>query len=83
MTAQYWSDFYLEDGSFFRMDNITLGYNFDRFFTERLSGRISFTVQNAFVITDYSGLDPELDNGIDNNLYPRPRTFMLGFGLNL
>lgn len=86
MTAQYWSDFYLEDASFFRMDNITLGYSFDRFFTDSIDGRVSFTVQNAFVITDYTGLDPEVNNGtdpgIDNNIYPRPRTFMLGLNLN-
>jgi iron complex outermembrane receptor protein len=82
MNAQYWSDFYLEDASFFRMDNMSLGYNFKKLLTEKLNGRIAFTVQNAFVITDYSGLDPEVSNGIDNNLYPRPRTFMLALNLN-
>lgn len=82
MTAQYWSDFYLENASFFRMDNITLGYTFDQLFTEKLKGRVAFTVQNAFVITKYTGLDPEVDGGIDNNIYPRPRTFMLGLNLN-
>ncbi len=82
-TAQFWSDFYLEDGSFFRMDNINVGYNFDRIFTDKLNGRVNFTVQNAFVITNYSGLDPEIENGIDDNFYPRPRTFLLGINLNL
>lgn len=82
MTAQYWSDFYLENASFFRMDNITLGYRFDQLFTQKLNGRVSFTVQNAFVITKYTGLDPEVASGIDNNIYPRPRTFMLGLNLN-
>ncbi|MBU2913739.1 SusC/RagA family TonB-linked outer membrane protein [Reichenbachiella agariperforans] len=82
MTAQYWSDFYLENASFFRMDNITLGYSFEKFFTDKVNGRISFTVQNAFVITDYTGLDPEVSGGIDNNLYPRPRTYMVGLNLN-
>jgi len=81
-TAQYWSDIYLEDASFFRMDNITFGYSFSKLFTEKLSGRVSATVQNAFVITDYSGLDPEVDGGIDNNIYPRPRTYMLGVNIN-
>lgn len=88
--AQYWSDIYLEDASFFRMDNITLGYSFDKILTEKLNGRVSFTVQNAFVITDYSGLDPEINSGsklgpnvgIDNSIYPRPRTYMLGLNLN-
>ncbi|SMD37266.1 iron complex outermembrane recepter protein [Reichenbachiella faecimaris] len=89
-TAQYWSDIYMEDASFFRMDNISVGYNFDKIFSDQLNGRISFTVQNAFVITDYSGLDPEINSGsklgpnvgIDNNIYPRPRTYMLGINLN-
>jgi len=78
--AQYWSDLYLEDASFFRMDNISLGYNFN--LSKKIGGRVSGTVQNAFVISDYSGLDPEVDGGIDNNFYPRPRVFMLGFNLN-
>jgi iron complex outermembrane receptor protein len=90
---QYFSDHYLEDASFFKMDNISAGYNFDKVFSEKLKARISFTVQNAFTITDYSGLDPEVDvpmkigegldpgPGIDNNYYPRPRTFLLGVNL--
>ena len=80
--AQYWSDIYLEDASFFRMDNISFGYNFTKFISDKINGRVSATVQNAFVITNYSGLDPEVDGGIDNNIYPRPRTFMLGVNLN-
>lgn len=82
MTAQYWSDYYLENASFFRMDNINLGYRFKRFFADGINGRVAFTVQNAFVITKYTGLDPEVSGGIDNNLFPRPRTFMLGLNLN-
>lgn len=82
-TAQYWSDIYLEDASFFRMDNINFGYRFNKLFTEKLSGRVNFTVQNAFVITNYSGIDPEVENGIDRNIYPRPRTFLLGVNVNL
>lgn len=81
-TAQYWSDFYLENASFFRMDFISLGYTFDQLLTERLNGRLSFTVQNAFVVTDYSGIDPEVDGGIDNNRYPRPTTYVVGLNLN-
>jgi len=81
-SAQYWSSVYLEDASFFRMDHVTLGYSFDRLFTDAINGRISATVHNAFVITDYTGLDPEVDGGIDNNIFPRPRVFMLGLNLN-
>jgi len=80
--SQPLSDHWLEDASFFRMDNITLGYNVDSFLSEKIDASFSFTVQNAFLITDYSGVDPELNNGIDNNLYPRPRNFVLGLNLN-
>jgi iron complex outermembrane receptor protein len=79
--AQYFSDFYMENASFFKMDNISLGYNFDKIITSKLNGRLSFTVQNAFTITKYSGLDPEVDGGIDNNFYPRARVYMLGLNL--
>jgi len=81
-TAQYWSSIYLENGSFFKMDYISLGYNFSSFFGNKISGRVGFSVQNVFTITDYSGLDPEVENGIDNNIYPRPRTYMLSISLN-
>ncbi|MCW9709109.1 SusC/RagA family TonB-linked outer membrane protein [Fodinibius salsisoli] len=81
-TEQFHSDHYVENASFLRMDNITLGYTFSDVLTAVSSLRLSATVQNAFVITNYSGLDPEVFGGIDNNLYPRPRTFMLGVNLN-
>ncbi|KAF0197879.1 MAG: TonB dependent receptor [Bacteroidetes bacterium] len=81
-TPQYWSDFYIENASFFRMDNISIGYNFNELFSQKLDARFSFTVQNAFVITKYNGLDPEVENGIDNNFYPRARTFVFGINLN-
>ena len=81
-TAQYWSDIYLENASFFRMDNITVGYTFNNILAEKLTGRVSFTVNNAFVITKYSGIDPEISDGIDKNLYPRPRTFILGLNID-
>jgi iron complex outermembrane receptor protein len=80
-TPQYFSDFYVEDGSFLRMDNITLGYNLTyRGQPVRLFG----TVQNAFTITGYSGVDPTAGLiGIDNNIYPRSRTFTAGLSLKL
>lgn len=82
MTAQYWSSFYLENASFFRLDYVSLGYNFTSFFGNNVSGRIGFTAQNVFIITKYSGLDPEVANGIDNNIYPRPHTYMMTLNLN-
>jgi TonB-linked SusC/RagA family outer membrane protein len=77
-TQQIYSDYYVQNGSFFRMDNISAGYTFDRVFTDRVKARVSLTVQNAFLITNYKGIDPEIENGIDNNIYPRPRTILLG-----
>jgi len=79
---QYWSDFYIENASFFRLDNISLGYNVNKLFTEKLDARFSLTVQNALVISKYNGLDPEVDGGIDNNIYPRARTFVFGVNVN-
>lgn len=80
--GQYRSSYYVQKASFLRMDNITLGYTFDKLFTTNQSARVYLTVQNPFVITNYNGLDPEISGeGIDNNIYPRPISFMLGFSL--
>ena len=78
---QLWSDYYMENASFLRLDNFNVGYSFDNVFKSKATLRVSGIVQNAFVITKYSGLDPEIGGGIDNSLYPRPRIF--SFGLNL
>lgn len=73
------SDNYVENGSFLRMDNITAGYTFQKFLNDTSSLRLSLGVQNAFIITKYSGLDPEINNnGIDNTIYPRQRTILFG-----
>jgi TonB-linked SusC/RagA family outer membrane protein len=74
------SDIYLENGSFLKMDNITLGYTLDRPIKKFASNSIRLWagMQNVFTLTNYSGLDPEVFNGIDNTIYPRPRTFLLG-----
>ena len=78
---QYLSDFYIEDASFFRMDNIKLSYVFKDIINGKANLSLSATVNNAFVITKYQGLDPELTGGLDNNIYPRPRIYV--FGVNL
>lgn len=80
-TPQLVSDYFLENASFLKMDNITLGYSFDKLFTERLSGRISLSMQNVFTITDYSGIDPEC-GAIDSGMWPRAKTYTLGLSLN-
>ena len=79
---QYFSDYYVENGSFLRMDNASLGYDFGRIFAEKAALRLSVTAQNVFLITKYKGLDPEISGGIDNNFYPRPRIVSLGLNLN-
>ncbi|WP_185290600.1 SusC/RagA family TonB-linked outer membrane protein [Chryseobacterium lactis] len=78
---QLYSDFFLENASFFRMDNMTLGRTFKKI-SDKFDLGISFSVQNAFVITKYSGLDPEVYLGIDNNMYARPRSFLFGLNVN-
>ena len=77
---QFTSDYFVENASFLKLDNISAGYRFDNLFGA-LGARVSFTVQNALIVTKYSGLDPEVSGGVDNNFYPRPRTYMLGIGL--
>jgi TonB-linked SusC/RagA family outer membrane protein len=73
------SDLYVENASFLRMDNITLGYTFPKWLEGKASLRLFTGVQNAFVITEYSGIDPEItNNGVDNNIYPRQRQFLFG-----
>ena len=81
------SDYFVRNASFVKCSNITLGYSFPSLVTTRtgiktLDGRIFFTVQNPFMITNYDGIDPEVSNGIDSNPYPRPRSFQLGVNLN-
>lgn len=78
---QYLSDYYVENASFLKMDNLNLGYNFGEIF-KGCSLNASIMVQNVFCITKYSGVDPEVPNGMDNSFYPRPRTYSLNLGLN-
>ena len=81
-TQQLYSDMWLENGSFFRFDNVTLGYNFRKLWNDKSTLRLTFGVSNLATITGYSGIDPELSNGIDREVYPRPRTFNVGVNLN-
>lgn len=81
--SQYFSDYYMENASFLRMDNFTVSYDFGKVFKNKANLRATANVQNVFVISKYRGLDPEIAGGIDNNLYPRPRVFSLGVNLDL
>ena len=76
------SDYYIQNASFFRMDNMSVGYTFPTYANNRLKLHISAGVQNVFVITGYKGLDPEISGGLDNNFFPRPRIYQLGLNAN-
>ena len=74
--AQYKSDYYVQNASFLKLDKVTLAYNIADWV------RVNFTAQNIFTITNYKGVDPEVANGIDNNMYPRSRNFIVGASFN-
>lgn len=80
-SRQYHSDYYVENASFLKMDNLTLGYNFGKI-TKCCNLNVSAMVQNVFTITEYSGVDPEVPNGMDSSFYPRPRIFSLSLGVD-
>jgi TonB-linked SusC/RagA family outer membrane protein len=81
-SRQTWSDYYLENASFFRMDNIYVNYNFGKVLKDKATLRVSLNLNNAFTITKYTGLDPEINGGIDGTIFPRPRTIALGLNLD-
>ena len=74
--AQYKSDYYVQNASFLKLDKVTVAYNIAPWV------RVNFTAQNVFTISKYDGVDPEVANGIDNNMYPRSRNFILGASFN-
>ena len=76
------TDLFVQNASFLKCDNITLGYSFNNLFVKGFSGRVYATASNVFTITKYDGIDPEVGSGIDNNLYPRPFSFIFGLNLN-
>ena len=78
---QYLSDYYLENASFLKMDNLQLAYDFGKVY-KGLNLHVSAMLQNVFTITKYKGVDPESMNGVDTAIYPRPRTFSVTVGLN-
>ena len=81
--AQYFSDMYIQDASFLKLDNVTLSRAFN-FGSSKLPMTLNVfaTVQNLACFTNYDGIDPEIFSGIDNNMYPRPRTYVLGVKFN-
>ncbi|MCD8312824.1 MAG: TonB-dependent receptor [Bacteroidales bacterium] len=79
-TAEYFSDYWVRNASFFKLDNITLGYLFHLNDGETIN--LFATVQNVCCASPYDGLDPEIFGGIDNNIWPRPRTYIVGLKFN-
>ncbi len=85
---QFFSDYYIENASFLRMENVTVGYNFKQVFGSKINMRLNATAQNVFTVTKYTGLNPEVatsgttpSSGIDNNIYPNPRTYSLALNI--
>lgn len=78
---QLFSDYYVQNASFLKMDYATLVYDLGKI-SRMIKMRANFTVQNAFTLTKYNGIDPEIAGGIDNNFYPNPRTYVLGLILD-
>ena len=81
-TRQFLSDYYIENASFLRMDNIYVGFNAGSFVRKNTTLRLTANVQNVFIITKYKGLDPEINGGIDNSFYKRPRVFAVTASLD-
>ena len=82
-TYQLLSDYYIENASFVRMDNFSVGYDVGKVFNDNASLTVSAIVQNVFVVSPYSGLDPEIATGIDKTIYPRPRIYSISANLKL
>ncbi|UOQ64372.1 hypothetical protein [Hymenobacter volaticus] len=78
---QFLSDYYVEEASFLRLQNVTVGYDFGELVRKGTTFNVSLAAQNLFLITDYKGLDPEINTGVDNTIYPRARTITVGLNL--
>ncbi|RTY96104.1 TonB-dependent receptor [Flavobacterium sp. GSN2] len=81
-TKRFESDYYIQDASFVRLDNVSVGYTFNQKENTSSLVKLTLSAQNVLIITNYEGLDPEISGGIDGNLYPRPITFTLGLNVN-
>lgn len=81
-TPRYFSDHFIEDASFLKVDHFTVGYNFSEVIKNINTLRVYATLQNPIIITKYQGIDPEVFGGIDGSIYPRSRTFLIGLNAN-
>jgi len=80
--SRYESDYYIQDASFVRLDNVTIGYNFPKSKSSDTTYRLTASGTNLLIISDYEGIDPEIAGGIDSSIYPRPVTYTLGLNVN-
>ena len=76
------SDYYVKEASFFKIDNITLGYTLPSNMIKGVDLRIFGAANNVLIVSEYEGIDPEIPGGIDNNFYPRPQVYSLGLNIN-
>ena len=81
INSQVQSDYYIQNASFLKMDNLGIAYNAGKILHDKVGLRLTVNCQNVFTVTKYKGLDPEIYGGIDNTIYPRPRLFVLGANL--
>ena len=79
---RYFSDYYIQNASFIKLDNVSLAYNINEPFGKNTTAKLSLGIQNALTITKYKGLDPEVFGGIDNTIYPRARMYVIGCNVN-
>ena len=81
-TQRYLSDYYIQKANFIKLDNVTIGYTFKKVLDNKVDAKLTLGGQNLLIISPYKGIDPEIANGLDKNIYPRPRMYTLGLNVN-
>ena len=81
-SQRYLSDYYIQKASFIKLDNVTVGYTFKKLLDNKVDAKLTLGGQNLLTISPYKGIDPEISNGLDKNIYPRPRMYTLGLNVN-
>ncbi len=81
-TQRYLSDYYIQKANFIKLDNVTIGYTFKKVLDNKVDAKLSIGGQNLLILSPYKGIDPEIANGLDKNIYPRPRMYTLGLNVN-
>ncbi len=81
-TQRYLSDYYIQKANFIKLDNVTIGYTFKKVLDNKVDAKLTLGGQNLLILSPYKGIDPEIGNGLDKNIYPRPRMYTLGLNVN-